>query len=201
VPDLESAVLLAVEALDSRGTKCALIGGLAVGVRAEPRTTRDADLAVSVSDDAAADAVVFGMGALGYRPVGVFMHEVTGRNALVRLVGTAPECLRLDLFFAMSGIEPEVVEAATKTEVRPGNSVLVAHRGHLLALKVLAWDEDKRPQDRIDIMALLKKATPSDIRLAEQAVKLIAKRGYNRGRDLGSALDRFVATARRLRAT
>jgi hypothetical protein len=36
----------------------ALVGGLAVSVRTEPRFTRDADLAVAVTDDADAEALV-----------------------------------------------------------------------------------------------------------------------------------------------
>jgi hypothetical protein len=201
VPDLDAAVLLAFGTLGARRTRCALIGGLAVGVRAEPRTTRDGDLAVAVADDAEADAVVFSLGALGYRPDGVFEQEVTGRIALVRLVGPAPERLRLDLTFEMSGIEREVVDAATSAEVEPWNRVPVAQRGHLVALKVLAFDEDKRPQDRVDILALLKKSTPDDVDLARKAVKLITKRGYNRGRDLAGDLERFIAIVKRLRAT
>lgn len=35
----------------------ALIGGWAAGLRAEPRFTRDVDLAIAVSDDAAAEAM------------------------------------------------------------------------------------------------------------------------------------------------
>jgi len=109
--------------------------------------------------------------------------------------------IRLDLTFEMSGIEREVVAAATQAEVEPGTSLPVAHRGHLIALKVLAYDEKKRPHDRVDIHALLKKATAADVTLARKAVKLITQRGYNRGRDLAGDLEQFVEVVKKLRTT
>jgi hypothetical protein len=57
-------------ALDLRriGLRFALVGGLAVSARAEPRLTRDADVAVSVADDKHAETVVRKMLQLGYVP-------------------------------------------------------------------------------------------------------------------------------------
>lgn len=196
---LKRAVHGAFKDLSANGTKCALIGGLAIGVRAEPRTTRDADLAVAVTGDADADVVVFAMRKLGYRPDGVFMGTGTNRIALVRLVGKIDQSPRLDLAFDMSGIEREVVEAAKEAELDPGMTLPVAERGHLIALKLLSYDDVNRPQDRVDIMALLKRATPADMKLARGAVKLITERGYDRGRDLAKDLERFLEIVKRLR--
>ena len=44
----------------------ALVGGLADSIRVEPRFTRDIDLAVSVADDEAAEAVVADFTARGF---------------------------------------------------------------------------------------------------------------------------------------
>lgn len=44
----------------------ALVGGVAVSVRAEPRLTRDLDVAVAVSDDAEAEELVRSLVARGY---------------------------------------------------------------------------------------------------------------------------------------
>lgn len=44
--------------LEQRSQTWAIVGGLAVSVRTEPRFTRDLDLAVAVSDDQAAEALV-----------------------------------------------------------------------------------------------------------------------------------------------
>ncbi len=43
--------------LDGLGFEWALVGGLAVSARTQPRFTADADLAVAVSDDHAAEAM------------------------------------------------------------------------------------------------------------------------------------------------
>jgi hypothetical protein len=45
----------------------AAIGGLAVAARAEPRTTRDLDVAVAVSGDREAEGIVLAMRSRGYR--------------------------------------------------------------------------------------------------------------------------------------
>jgi hypothetical protein len=44
----------------------ALVGGLAVSVHSEPRFTRDADLAVAVTSDAEAEALVRDLRSRGY---------------------------------------------------------------------------------------------------------------------------------------
>ena len=51
-PAIERALAAAVEALKAANRNFALVGGLAVSVRAEVRFTRDVDLAVRVADDA-----------------------------------------------------------------------------------------------------------------------------------------------------
>jgi hypothetical protein len=55
-------------------------------------------------------------------------------------------------------------------------------------LKVLSRDDDERPQDIVDLRALLKIATPSDLDRAREALQLITSRGFNRSRDLQAAL-------------
>ena len=52
---LEAALRMLVSDLLGNGASFALVGGLAVSVRAEPRLTRDADVAVSVDDDEEAE--------------------------------------------------------------------------------------------------------------------------------------------------
>ena len=58
-------------------------------------------------------------------------------------------------------------------------------------MQVLARDED-RPQDSVDLKALLEVATPEDIRLAREAIALIMARGYNRGRELDTDLQNLL---------
>jgi hypothetical protein len=90
----------------------AVVGGLAVSVRAEPRLTRDADLAVSVADDAEAEAAVRWMVDSGYRPGAVLEQEITGRLVAVRLEHRDRPDVVVDLLFASCGIEPEIVRLA-----------------------------------------------------------------------------------------
>lgn len=51
--------------LDDLGVRWAVVGGLAVSVRAEPRLTRDVDLAISVSGDRDAVRIVRDLRARG----------------------------------------------------------------------------------------------------------------------------------------
>jgi len=48
---LEAALRHIVSDLDALGVRWAIVGGLAVSARAEPRTTRDVDVAVAVTCD------------------------------------------------------------------------------------------------------------------------------------------------------
>jgi predicted nucleotidyltransferase len=186
VTELESALRRLVGDLIAEKVDFALVGGLAVSVRAEPRLTRDVDVAVSVSDDTVAEEIVRNLAARGYRPDLVQEHE-RGRLATVRL--TNPESpIIADLLFASSGIEPEVVAAAEVLEVLPGLEIAVATLGHLIALKLLARDDRVRPADADDLRALAALAEEADWNVARSAVELIHQRGYERGRDLESAL-------------
>ncbi|MGH7353020.1 MAG: nucleotidyl transferase AbiEii/AbiGii toxin family protein, partial [Candidatus Rokuibacteriota bacterium] len=95
--------------------------------------------------------------------------------------------------FASSGIEPEIVESAETLEILPGLRVPVAGVGHLLALKLLSRDDRTRPQDRVDLAALLRVATRADIDGARRGVALIHARGFQRDRDLSRDLERLIA--------
>jgi len=99
----------------------ALVGGLAVSARPEPRFTRGADLAVASASDAEAEALIH---------------------------------------------------------------VDVARTGHLIALKVLSRHDVTRPQDFVDLRALLRVASATELAQARESVMLIEARGYPRGRDL-----------------
>ena len=175
----------------------ALVGGLAVAVRTEPRFTRDADLAVSVTDDSQAESLVRELQVIGYRIAGIVEQEATRRLATVRLIppGERERGVVVDLLFASSGIEPEIVAGAEVVEVMPGLSVAVARAGHLIALKILARDDERRPQDHVDLVALRAKADGAAWDLARSALTLVTERRFGRGRDLLAALDRLRAAA------
>jgi predicted nucleotidyltransferase len=171
----------------------ALVGGLAVSVRAEPRLTRDADLAVSVSDDPDAETVIRSLLARGYTVMAVVEQEAAGRMAAVRLSPPGDAATVTDLLFASSGIEPEIVESAERLVLVAGLEAPVATVGHLIALKLLARDDRHRPADADDLRALRAVAADQDWAVAAEAVALIGARGYARGRDLLVALDELRA--------
>ena len=172
----------------------ALVGGLAVSARTEPRLTRDADLVVLVTGDRDAEALVRDLQGRGWRVTTAIEQDVAGRLATVRLAlaGADVRGAVVDLLFASSGIEPEIVAAADPIEVIPGFTIPVARLGHLIALKVLARDDRTRPQDRVDLAALLARADAAAVGEARDSLALVTRRGVHRGRDLLGALDTAV---------
>ena len=173
----------------------ALVGGLAVSARTEPRFTRDIDLAIAVPGDTNAEQAVAALQRRGYRIHALVEQVAANRLATARLVpaGEDEAGIVLDVLFASSGIEPEIVEAAEPLEILPGLRLPVAGVGHLLALKLLSRDDRTRPQDRVDLVALLRVATRADIDGARLAVALIHARGFQRDRDLSRDLERLIA--------
>jgi hypothetical protein len=64
----------------------------------------------------------------------------------------------------------------------------------LIALKVLSRDDVERPQDLVDLRALLRVASEEDLESARAALALIERRGYHRGRDLLRAFEGLTGT-------
>lgn len=187
---LEAALRRLVERLAAAQVAFAVVGGLAVSARTEPRFTRDADLCVSVEGDRQAESLIQRLRDDGYVVRALVEQDAVGDIATVRLGRShaEPEDVVLDLLFASSGIEAEVVAGAESLELLDGLSVPVATVPALIALKLLARDDVRRPQDRMDLVALLGVASATDLAEARRLAALIAERGYARGRDLSAAL-------------
>jgi hypothetical protein len=170
--------------------RMAIVGGIAVSVRTEPRFTRDLDLAVAVASDADAEQCVFAMRQLGYEITAALERVKQTRLSTVRLRrrGRGP---LIDLIFAATGIENEIVDAAEPAEVARGIVTEVAQVGHLIAMKLVARDDKRRPQDRLDLIALAKVADDAEWARAEAAVRLIHERGFSLDRDLAAALEEW----------
>lgn len=121
----------------------ALIGGLAVSLRAEPRTTQDLDVSVAVEDDREVDRVVFNLRNQGYDLLDdeLFKPQDRDRIEFVRLVASreATRGVIVDLMFAASGIEHEVVASAELLETPLGIAVPVATTAHLLGAQDPCW--------------------------------------------------------------
>ncbi len=171
--------------LSQVGCAFALVGGLAVSARTEPRFTRDVDLAIAVTSDLEAEALVHRLRGAGYRIGATLEQEDVGRLATVSLEASrAPHATVVDLLFASSGIEPEIVTEAEALDFLPDLKVKVATTGHLIALKVLSRNDMTRPRDLADLRALLRAASGHDLERARRAISLIVARGYHRDRDL-----------------
>lgn len=194
---LESTLLKVVAQLSRLDSDCALVGGLAVSARAEPRFTRDIDLAVLVKQDKEAESLIKSFVDAGYQILATVEQEAVNRLATARLLppDEPEEGVIVDLLFASSGIEPEIVKAAERIELFPEVFVKVATASHLIALKVLARDES-RPQDEIDLQSLLTNVSDAEISEAEIALKVVAERGFERGRDLVRHFEQLVSKYR-----
>ncbi|OGQ09135.1 MAG: hypothetical protein A2138_11990 [Deltaproteobacteria bacterium RBG_16_71_12] len=185
---LLEVVRRALADLEWCGADAALVGGLAIGARVLERTTRDVDFAVAAADDPAAERVVRALSARGYGIALMLEQVAVDRLATVRCTSPLDGATMVDVLFASSGIEPEVVAAAEPLDIGLGVRCRVARVGHLIALKVLARTE-RRPQDDQDLQALIGAADPEELALASAAVGSIQSRGYARGKDLAAELE------------
>ena len=75
---VEAALRQVTADLDRRHLGWALVGGFAVSARAEPRFTRDVDVAVAVIDDRAAEQNVHDLVAGGYRLLASVEQDAVG---------------------------------------------------------------------------------------------------------------------------
>jgi predicted nucleotidyltransferase len=188
-PAPERALATIARELAERGRRYALVGGLAVSVRAEVRFTRDVDVAVVVSDDADAEQLVFELRQSGYSAVASVEHETQHRLSTVRLLGG--DGIKVDLLFASSGIEREIVDGATPVEIASAGFVPVASAEELVAMKVLSMT-DLRLQDRLDAQRLLQLVPDLNLVRIRADLQRIAERGFDRGQDLTSKLDSLL---------
>jgi hypothetical protein len=86
-----------------------------------------------------------------------------------------------------SGVEPEIVAAATEVEVLSVGAIPVATAEDLLATKVLSMT-DRRLQDRIDAQKLLQFRKDMRLDRVRAQLALIRDRGFHRDQDLDAKL-------------
>ena len=98
----------------------------------------------------------------------------------------------IDLLFATTGIEREIVDEAAPVEIVPGDTILVARLPHLIAMKTLS-ERQGRERDRDDLRELLAAANESEIGEARQLLTLIKDRGFDREKDLQGRLATSLA--------
>lgn len=149
-------------------------------------------MAVAAADERVAETLVQALLARGYRMFGALEHD-SGRLSTVRLVAPTPVPVVAALLFASSGIEAEIVRAAERIQLLPELEAPVARVGHLVAMKLLARDDRRRPQDYDDLRHLLAEADDVELARAREAVRLIQQRGFARGKALDVELEAMIA--------
>lgn len=192
VGELELHSQRAINLLTQLGVRFAVVGGLAVSFQAMERLTKDLDLVVAVQDDQESQKIVFEFSQLGYLTADVFEHEDSKRMATVRMISPGINPMYVDLLFASSGIENEIVDTAEEGHLFSNINVRVATISSLIALKVLSARES-RMKDIVDLQSLLEVASPNDIDSSRHLLDLITARGFDRGKDLQGDLDRYIA--------
>lgn len=176
---LRRAFARTISALEAAGLPYAVVGGVAVGLHAEPRVTRDLDFVVPVEDDRDAERVVLQLQRAGFVVDSLFENDA-GRISTVRTLHRLAPGVFADFLFHNSRIEKEIASAATREDVGGAEGVRVARRSHLLAMKVLA----SRPKDLPDLQHLIVAASARELSRVEPALRLMQARGAAPGRDL-----------------
>jgi len=180
--------------LNASGVRWCLVGGLGASVYAEPRTTKDIDLVVAISDEAEFAHLRNFLICRGYTNPQLLMHSMPTRRMGWRLIlsGSSKNVIPVDFLSQACGIEEEIVSQAHQLEILKGVKFPVASLAHLIAMKLLSQNDTDRIQDRADLMALISVSSAEDIEAAREAVTLIVERGFNAGRDLNNEFKIFL---------
>lgn len=129
-------------ALNSHGVEYVLVGGLAMGLHAQPRFTGDMDILVRPEPENAERVVqalaTFGLGSLGVTPADI-LQEGTWLQFGVRPY-------RIDLLNSLTGVETEQVWKQRVAAVLDGVPIAVIDKESLLRNKLAAG----RPKDLAD---------------------------------------------------
>lgn len=138
----------AAHMLETRGIRFALIGGLAVSLRGQPRMTVDVDLVILADVDQALQ-LAQELGSTPFETLFPGVEEVVSRSYILPLRHRATG-IRVDLAIGISGFEQRAVARATTITIGDVCVPVVAVED-LLVMKALAG----RPQDEEDIRGLV----------------------------------------------
>lgn len=137
-----------VEFLSSNRVAYALIGGLAVSLRGQPRVTMDVDIVVAVEMERALE-LISSLQSSKFRPLFDDVGEVVARSFILPLRHRTTN-VKVDLSIGLSGFERQAVARAEVRQLA-GIAVRVATTEDLMIMKVLAG----RPQDDQDLRGLM----------------------------------------------
>lgn len=173
--------------LDAAGVPYALIGGVAVGLQAEPRFTQDVDAVVWI-DDARWAGLLEAAVAFGIRPRIDDPLSFAERTRVLLL--SHADVVPIDVSCGALPFEQDLIEQAATIDVGSA-SIRVARPVHLLVTKAIA----NRPRDRADIAALIEAHPDVDVAAARRVVAEFAQALEQP--ELLDGFDRLVRDAQR----
>jgi len=171
-PALWPTLADAARVFEDRDIRFALIGGLAVSLRGQPRMTVDVDLVILADLDRALQ-LVRELASTPFAPLFSGVEEVVTRSYILPLRHRVTG-IRVDVVIGMSGFERQAVERAAPVAIGELRVPVVAVED-LLVMKALAG----RPQDEQDIRGLI----------ATQRDAIDWHRCLTLARQLGDAID------------
>ncbi len=145
---LQQTLFDAAKFLDAERVPYALIGGLAVSLRGQPRMTADVDLVI-LADVSRCLELAQGLEATNFKPLFDGVAEVI-QKAFIFPLRHRTTSVKVDLALGLSGFEQQIVSRAKRLSLA-GNEIAVATAEDLLMMKLLAG----RPQDEQDIQGLI----------------------------------------------
>jgi hypothetical protein len=137
-----------VDFFSSEDLDYALIGGLAVAVRGEPRSTLDIDI-VTDCDVERALQLLMSLAASPFEPYFDGVEQVIRTGLLLPLVHKKTE-IRIDISLGMSGFDKEAISNSSLSMIE-GRPIKVVSPEYLVVMKQLA----ARPRDLDDIRGVL----------------------------------------------
>ena len=145
---LQQTLVDAVKFLDAERVPYALIGGLAVSLRGQPRMTADVDMVI-LADVPRALALVRALEVSNFKPLFDGVAEVVQKAFILPLRHRVTN-VKVDLALGLSGFERQTLARAERLPLA-GAEIAVATAEDLLIMKVLAG----RPQDDQDVQGLV----------------------------------------------
>lgn len=167
-PHLRPALEALLTLLGNTGVPGAVIGGLAVGVHAQPRTTQDVDV-LTLFDLAGLDRFLKAAAEHGFEFRRPDVPAVARENRVV-LLRHVPSGVSVDIALGCMPFDREAVNNAVRHEIA-GVSAPTATSDDLIIMKAVAH----RPIDTGDIDMLLSMRPPADLRRIRRWVKQYAE--------------------------
>lgn len=137
-----------VRALDQLRVPYAIIGGVAVSIRATPRFTEDVD-AVVWAGEGDWEALLCGLQEQGLQARPNDPIAFARRNRLLLLEDE--DSVEVDLSLGALPFEEELIESADLVEIMPNLTARIATAEALVIMKAIAW----RPKDLLDIREIV----------------------------------------------